>query len=108
PQQGPLRFGLPMALILVRVDGARWPGRAGAARIASWALVGLSAVWALEAFAYTLATFVGLLAFEAWGSPAPERRPRLLREAGGAASACLCAHLLLIGLTLVLAGRLPD
>jgi hypothetical protein len=108
PQQGPLRFGLPMALILVRVAGARWPGRAGAARIASWALVGLSSVWALEAFAYTLATFVGLLAFEAWGSPAPERRPRLLREAVGAASACLCAHLLLIGLTLVLAGRLPD
>ena len=91
PQQGPLRFGLPMALIVARFARARWPRRASAAGIACWTIVGLSSVWALEGFAYTVATFLGLLAFEAWESTPGGRAPRLAREAIGAAVACVCA-----------------
>ena len=32
PQRGPLRFGLPMALILAATAGERWPQRERAAR----------------------------------------------------------------------------
>ena len=66
PQHGPLRFGLPLALI----GAAVWEGRrVRAPRFAKWAqfgVLGLAAVWSFEAFVYTLATFAGILACQAW------------------------------------------
>ena len=53
PQSGPLRFGMPMLLVLVAVAGERFPRRARGARVAAAAIVGLSSIWSLEAFAYT-------------------------------------------------------
>jgi hypothetical protein len=108
PQQGPLRFGLPMALIVAAVAGARWPRFARPARVAGWAVVGLSSAWAFEAFAYTAGTYLGLLAFGAWELAPGSRRPWLARQAAGALAACLAAQLGLVALTLALAGRLPD
>jgi len=55
PQQGPLRFGLPMALILATVAALRWPRWSRVALAApdrGRRVVGLGA----EAFAYTALT----------------------------------------------------
>jgi hypothetical protein len=108
PQQGPLRFGLPIALVLAYVAGSRWRPAKRAARIAGLAIVGLSSVWALEAFAYTVATFAALTAFQLWERAPGARRSWLVEQALGALLACIAAQLLLVGLTVLLAGRLPD
>ena len=106
PQSTPLRFGLPMVVILAAVAGERRPGRAP--RIVAWATVGLSAIWALEAFVYTVAVFVPVTCLQAWLAPAGERRRHLARAAAGAAVAVVTAHALLALGTLIAAGRLPD
>ncbi len=108
PQSTPLRFGMPMAVILAAVAGARRPALARAARIAAWAVVGLSAVWALEAFAYTLVVFAAVICLEAWLAPAGGRLRGLARQLAGAAAAVAVAHALLAAATLLAAGRLPD
>ena len=80
PQHGPLRFGLPMALILAAIAEARWPRHALAARSAQLVVVGLASIWALEAFAYTAFTYAAILCFQ--GLDAPGARPG--RVAGAA------------------------
>jgi len=108
PQQGPLRFGLPMLVVLGLVAGARWPARERATRAAALAVVGLSSIWALEAFAYTVAVFA-VMAIVLAATMAPGGRPRwLVRQAALAAAACVCAHLLFAGATLAATGELPD
>jgi hypothetical protein len=107
-QHGPLRFGLPMGVILAAACGARWPARAKAARVAQLATVGLASIWALEAFAATLVTFAAIVCFAAWMSPGGERLALLGRRAAGAVVACVVAHGALVIGTLVYAGELPD
>lgn len=107
-QHGPLRFGLPMALILAAVAEARWPHRARSGTAAQLVVLGIASVWALEAFAYTLVTFAAIACFGAWMEPHAGRFRRLGRRAVLGVVACLAAHLLLVGVTLVRAGRLPD
>ncbi len=107
PEQGPLRFGLPLLVILAAVVAERWPGAARAARAASLVALGVSSVWAFETFAYTAATFAAVVAVDAWLRPAGERRRRLLLQAGYGLAACLCTHLLLAGATLAGTGHLP-
>lgn len=107
-QHGPLRFGLPMAVILAAVAEARWPHRSRACQATGLLVVGLSAIWALEAFAYTVATFAGIVCFQAWCRPGPGRLRWLARRAALALAACVAAHLVLAAATLVFAGQLPD
>jgi hypothetical protein len=108
PQQGPLRFGLPMLVVLAMVAGARWPGRERATRAAALAVVGLSSIWALEGFAYTVAVFAALAVLIAATMAAGGRLRWLVRQAAFAAAACVCAHLLFAGATLAVTGELPD
>jgi hypothetical protein len=108
PEEGPLRFGVPMALVLALVAAARWPGRAVLARALALIVVGVASIWALEAFAYTAFTFLAMVALEARLRPPGDRLKWLARQAALGAAACLTAHLLLAGATLVATGHLPD
>ena len=107
-QHGALRFGLPMALLLAGVSEARRPLRTATPRLAGAIIVGLSSIWALEAFAYTLLTAAGMLAAMSWLQPAGERRRFLGRRVAEIAVSCVVAHLLLAAITLAAAGELPD
>ncbi|MGI9184463.1 MAG: hypothetical protein ACR2GZ_05780 [Solirubrobacteraceae bacterium] len=108
PEQGPLRFGMPIAVVLAKVAESRWPGRAGGARRLALVTLGVSSIWALEAFAYTAFTLAAVTIVEAW-LRGPERRRRWLgKQLGFAVAAVLCAHLLLAGATLAGTGQLPD
>lgn len=108
PEQGPLRFGLAMAVILATVAGVRWPRRARLARAAALVVLGVSAIWALENFAYTALTYAAMLALEAWLAPPGGRRIWLGRQIALAVGACVCAHLLFAGAILLGTGQLPD
>lgn len=65
PSASALRFGLPYLIVLLAVVGARYPQRARAARVATLAVLGLGAVWSLEAFVYCAATYGVLVLVEA-------------------------------------------
>ena len=108
PQQGPLRFGLPLALILATVAELRRPRWAPAGATAGLVVLGVSSVWALEAFAFTAMTLTALLGARAWLRPPGHRRSWLLRRIVLAAAACAAAHVLLAGATLAATGSLPD
>jgi hypothetical protein len=108
PETGPLRFGWPMALVLAKVAEARWPARRTLASTAALLVLGVSAVWAFEAFAYTVVTFAAITLTAAWLRAPGDRRRWLLRRAGVALAVCVLAHLLLALVTLVGSGQLPD
>ena len=61
PQEGPLRFGLPLLVIIAVVAGARFPRARTYAHLGALAAFGLSSVWSLEAFAMTSATLAALV-----------------------------------------------
>jgi hypothetical protein len=108
PQSGPLRFGLPMAVVLAAVAGARFPGWERAARAAALLLVGLSSVWALEALVYTAVTWGAVVGWAAWLRLAPGRLRWLGVQALLATAACAAAHAVFAAATLAATGRLPD
>ena len=56
PETGPLRFGLPLLIVATTACEARWPKRR-AFSIATFVVIGVSAVWAFEAFVYTVVVF---------------------------------------------------
>lgn len=110
PEEGPLRFGLPMLVVLGGVIAAREADRPRRA-LAGWGLaaagLGVSAIWAIEALAYTSLTFLAVVAAHTWLAP-PERRRRVLgRALGGGLAACLAVHLGLALATLAGTGELP-
>ena len=107
PETGPLRFGLPMALLAARTAELRWPGHRGWPAVA-FAVLGLSAVWAFEAFAYTVLTFLAIAAAQAWLRPSAQRRRWLIGQMATALGVCIAFHLVLALVTLLVAGRLPD
>jgi hypothetical protein len=106
PQSGPLRFGMPMLLLLAVVAGEGRPARVRLTGAVELAVVGLSAVWSLEAFAYTAGVFAAVAATRAWLSP-QRRLRRFARQTAAAVAACVLAHLAFAGATLVAAGHLP-
>jgi hypothetical protein len=106
-QEGPIRLGLPLALVLAVVAATRWPQRRTLARGAALAIVGLSSIWAMEMFVLTAGTLLALLAMEAYLRPVGRAR-WLLRQAVLAIAACVVAHILLVWLTLAAAGELPQ
>lgn len=107
PQEGPLRFGLPLALVLFLVAAERRPARARQFEAAALAVLGLASLWALEAFAFTTATFVLVCAVQIRLARPGERRGLALRRAAGAAVACVAAHLAFAAITLAATGALP-
>ncbi len=109
PQYGPLRFGLPMAVVLAAVLAARRPRWAGAADAGALATLGLSSIWSLESFAYTAAVLASVVGVRVWLWPdGSGRRRELGRRAALAGAACLVAHALFAGITLAATGQLPD
>ncbi len=108
PEEGPLRFGLPMVVLLGFVAATRLP------RAAAWwralALLGLAvaAVWAFEAFAYTAVTYVAIVAVAAWLGVAGERRRWFVRWLLYGLGAVLAGHLVFAVATLIGSGHLPD
>lgn len=108
PQQGPLRFGLPLALVLATVAGERSSRHIRSASLVSLAVVGLSSIWALEAFVYTGVTFVALTLARSCLGPAGARLRFLVRSTGAAVLACVCAQLVLAAATVAATGQLPD
>jgi hypothetical protein len=108
PEEGPLRFGLPMAVIVAQLVAVARPRLAVAGRTVALIVVGMSAIWAVEAFAYTAFTFLALVIVEAYLRPAAGRRRWLLTQIGLALAACLGAHLILALATLAATGYLPD
>ena len=107
-QHGPLRFGLPMVIVVAAAACARWPQRARAGLAVQLTAVGAASIWALEALAYSAGTFAGIAGFQAWIERGDGRSRRLARRAALALTACLAAHLVLVGATLAFAGQLPD
>jgi hypothetical protein len=108
PQEGPLRFGLPLLVILATVAAERWPQRETALQAVAFGTLGVSALWALEAFALTAATFAAIACFRARLRPAGDRVRWLLRQAALGLAACVCVQLLFAAATLAGAGELPD
>jgi hypothetical protein len=107
PEQGPLRFGMPIAVVLALVAASRWPRRARAARAGALVVVGVASIWAFEAFAYTLFTFGAVAVLEAWLRPPGSRLRWLVREALLVVAACASAQLILAAATLASTGELP-
>ena len=87
PQSGPLRFGLPMALVLCAVVAARRPERPRPWDAAALVVLGLSAVWSLESFAYTAAVFAVLACLRARLDAAARRAAAVPRTRRGRRSA---------------------
>ena len=106
-QHGAIRYGMPILVIAAATAGGRWPRYAGPARWFCLAVVGLSSIWALEAFLYTLATWLGLVAL---GAVLAERdRVRwLVRSLLETLGAMVAFHLLFALATLAASGSLPD
>ena len=107
-QHGAIRFGMPIVVIVAAVAAVRWPRRAGAMRLLELAVLGLSSIWALEAFAYTLLTFAAIVALEVVLLPAGSRRQGLVARLAGAVAACIAAHAVFAVATLVAFGQLPE
>lgn len=107
-QHGAIRFGMPMLVLVATAVELRWDRFATAARITAALTVGLSSIWALEAFGYTLFTFAAVVGAGAALRPAGERRGYMQRWGGAALASCLGAHLLFAATTLVTVGSLPE
>lgn len=108
PEQGPLRFGLPMVVILSFAAAGRWPRWRSAGRGLALAALALASVWALEAFAYTAFTFLAVVAVESALRPPGARRRWLVKQIALVIGACVAAHLVLALATLAASGHLPD
>jgi hypothetical protein len=107
PEEGPLRFGLPMIVLLGTVVVLRFPGLARIGRLAVLCALGVSAVWALEGFAYTTVTYSGVIAAQASLRTRGDRGRWLLRQIGLAITAWVAAHVILALATLAGTGQLP-
>jgi hypothetical protein len=108
PQEGPLRFGLPLLAILAVVAAARFPRRGGLCRGLAVAVLGLSSIWSIESFATTAVTLAALACAEAALLAPAERVAALKRRALLGLVACVCAHVILALWTLARSGVLPD
>jgi hypothetical protein len=108
PEEGPLRFGLPMVVLLGSAAAIRLPRVAMAARLFVLCGLAVAAVWAFEAFAYTAVTYLAVVAAEAWLRVPGQRRRWLLRWLLYGFGAVVAGHLVLAVATLAGSGHLPD
>ena len=108
PEEGPLRFGLPMVVVLGAMAAVRLPRIARVAHLAVLCGLGVSAVWALEAFGYTTVTYLAVVGAEAWLRVPGDRRRWLTRQLALGLAAIIGAHLIFALATLAGSGQLPD
>jgi hypothetical protein len=107
PEEGPLRFGLPMIVLLGSVAAVSLPRVALAARIVVLCGLAVAAVWAFEGFAYTVVTYVAVVGAEAW-LQAPGARVRwLIRSLLYGLGAIVAGHVVFALATLIGSGHLP-
>lgn len=107
-QHGAIRFGLPMPLIVFAIAALRWPRSSKLMDFLALAVIGISSIWALEAFLYVLFTWIGLTAVSAVWMPAGERIRGLLVAAAKAFASIVLVQALFALLTLIASGSLPD
>jgi hypothetical protein len=107
-QHGAIRFGMPMLLIAAATVEFARPALRRPAQAIELLTVGLSAIWALEAFAYTVMTAAAILAVRLWFTPRPARRRTLLRWIGASVAAMAGFHVALVLGTLIAVGEIPD
>ncbi len=108
PEMGPLRFGLPMVVLVSLVGGVRWPERRRYMWAAALTAVSISSIWAFETFAYTMFVLLVMIGIQAWLRPRAARRRWLVRRAVQAGAGILFAHVAFALLTLIGSGHLPD
>ena len=108
PQDAALRFGLPMAALLAMVAAERWPRIRIPGRAVALLTVGVSSIWSLEGFAYTVATYLPMIGLLAWFQEAGMRLRWLWRQVLIAVAACVAVHALFAAATLLGSGHLPD
>ncbi len=107
-EHGPLRFGLPLAVILVVLLGLRFPHRAAGARIGVLLLLAVTSIWSVEAFAYTVFTLACMAAVRVLTLDRGLRRRWMRSWAVAALGGCVAAQLALALATLAATGQLPD
>lgn len=105
PSTGGLRYLLPYFVVAAGVAGAR-RAHERAWGWATAALVGLSSIWSVEAFAYSAAALAGMAVLRTAVTGRAARH--FLRALAPAAVMVLVAQVAFAGLTLVLAGQWPD
>ncbi|MBI4425042.1 MAG: hypothetical protein HY554_15020 [Elusimicrobia bacterium] len=97
PSTGPLRFGLPYALMAAVVLRERFPAfrRAGLALEAS--VLGVASIWSFETWVYTAATYGALVVYESFAASAGARAflASAAKRAGAALAASGLAHAVL-------------
>lgn len=107
-QHGGLRFGLPVPLILFWVAATRLKQGRRFWELAGWAVVGLSSVWALEAFMYVSGAAVSMIALRAAVAEPGRRIATLLRGAGAMVLSWAAFQAVFAIATLAVSGQLPD
>jgi hypothetical protein len=107
PQQGPIRFGMPMLVVLASVLAARSTRWERLFRALALMVLGVAALWALEAFAYAAFTYAAVVCVEAALLPAGGRLRAAVAGLARGVLAIVCAHLLFALITLAASGSLP-
>jgi hypothetical protein len=107
-QHGAIRFGLPVGIVLGAAWGSARPARASTALALQLAVLAISAIWALEAFAYTLLTMLAVSAAEAALLPPKGRLRWAGRRVGAIAGAVVLAHVVFALIMLAATGDLPQ
>ena len=106
-QHGAIRYGLPVGVIVGAVAEARRPRSTTLAHGLQLVTVAVASVWALESFVYTSLTAAACAALFVAIRPVGQRRREVGRWAGHLVAAVLAGHVVLAGITLVIAGELP-
>jgi hypothetical protein len=106
-QHGAIRFGMPILIILAATLEFAHPRWRRPAQVVQVLTIGLSSIWALEAFGYTVFTAAVVLALRLWLVPGAFRRRTLGRWVAAALAAALAFHVALALGTLIAAGQLP-
>lgn len=109
PSAGPIRFGLPYLLLLLVELRARYPAPRRVLTIAEAGIVALTSVWSAETFFYTLATWGGIVAYEALVEAQHSARwvRTTTRRVSWALSLVVFAHVVLALYTHALSGQWP-
>ena len=107
-QHGAIRFAMPMLLIAAATLEFARPRLRRPSQAVELLAVGLSSIWAFEAFGYTVLTAAAILAVRLWFAPATVRRRSLVRWIGASIAACVAFHVALVLGTLIAVGELPD
>lgn len=105
PSTSPLRFGIPYAMILLAVLGARFPRWERASQLGLLALLACAAVGSFETFAYGAGTYGALILVGAMREP-DGVFGRVLRGGLIGIGVCVAAVALFSLATLVLSGHL--